>query len=67
MEQKEEFCGACVAGITALVGAGTAGVTAGKNDRKRKQVIFKISIAVTIISILVMLYLLYVKKCQECA
>ena len=67
---KEEFCGACVAGITALLGAGAVG-TASAGDRrknkKRKAVIFWVGVSITVISILVALYILFVKKCNECA
>lgn len=67
---KENFCGACVAGITALLGAGavrTASTGDRKKNKKRKAVIFWVGVAVTIISILIALYILFVKKCQECA
>lgn len=64
---KEEFCGACLAGIGALVGAGTAGVSSGKRNKKRNKIIFWVSIGVTILSIIIGLIFLFVKKCQSCA
>ena len=69
IDQREDFCGACVAGVAALVGAGAAGSTAGdrKNNKKRKKIIFWIGISITIVSILVAIYFLFIKKCEECA
>lgn len=68
-EVKEEFCGACVAGIAALAGAGMAGTTA--KDRKKgkqlKKTIFWVGIGITAVSILVMIYFLWIKNCGECA
>jgi uncharacterized membrane protein YvbJ len=68
-EEKEEFCVACVSGIAALMGAGTATSTATdrKKNKKTRAIIFWVSIVLTIISILVSLYFLCIKKCSECA
>lgn len=65
-EQKEDFCVGCVAGVGALIGAGTAGASS-KRDRKYKKIIFWIAIGLTIISILVLIYILFIKKCNECS
>lgn len=64
---KEEFCGACIAGLTALAGAGTAGFGSTKKDRKKKKVIFWTGVTITIASIIIMFYILKVKKCQACS
>lgn len=69
-EIKEDFCGACVAGVAALVGAGTAGVSKSGDHRKNKQkhkIIFWVGVSITIISILVAIYFLWIKNCGECA
>lgn len=65
---KEEFCGACIAGVAALVGAGAAGSSAGdrKKNKKKKNIIFWTGVTVTVISILVAIYFLCIKKCDEC-
>ena len=66
-ETKEEFCGACVAGITAIAGIGTAeGIKNTNAKRKTKKIVFYLSLIVTIISILIILYLLFIKKCDQC-
>lgn len=65
-ETKENFCGACVAGVAALVGSGTA-VSTRKNGKKTKKIIFWISVSVTVVSILIMVYLLFIKKCDACS
>jgi hypothetical protein len=68
-ENKEEFCGACVAGLVALAGAGTTGVssTGAKKNVKKKRIMFWISLSVTLISICFLIYFMYFKKCNECA
>jgi hypothetical protein len=67
-ESKEEFCGACVAGIAALAGASTAGganpaTQSNKNIRKK---IFWTGITITIISIIYLIYAICFKKCKKC-
>lgn len=61
-ETKEEFCGACAAGIAALAGVGTA-----TSNRKSKKLIFWIGMSISLISLLVLIYLLCFKDCKECA
>ena len=56
---KEDFCAPCVAGIAAMTGAGVAG------GSRKKKTIFWISIAVTVISILLLIYFLL--NCKDCA
>jgi hypothetical protein len=62
-EIKEDFCGACVAGGVALLGAGTAGYS--RKDKKKQAMIFWISVLVTVISIIFMIY--FLMNCKECA
>lgn len=64
---REDFCGACIAGAAALVGAGTTGKSiSGKKNSKKKRVIFWIGVGITLLSIIVCLYILCIKKCSEC-
>lgn len=66
-ESKEEFCGACGAGLVALLGVGTATTgTNVKNNRKMKKYIFWTGFTITLLSILVLAYYLH-KECAECA
>ena len=65
-EKKEEFCGACVAGLVALAGVGTSGMSSKKN-KKNKKIIFWVGISISVISIAFLIYFLCFKKCNECA
>lgn len=64
-EQKEGFCGACLAGVGALLGAGTSAYSS-KIDKKKKKTIFWAGVAVSVISILILIVLL-IKGCKDCA
>jgi hypothetical protein len=65
---KEEFCGACVAGIVAIAGAGIAkNGTRNHSSRGMKRFLFWVGILITIIAIGVIVYMLCFKKCGECA
>jgi hypothetical protein len=68
-EQKEEFCSVCVAGVAALAGAGTAAGSSSTTrvNRKVMKGFFWIGIAVSIISIIVMLYFLRKGSCDICS
>lgn len=65
-EIKEPFCGACVAGIAALAGAGTAGGSSGAKNKQTKKIIFWIGVSVSLLSILILIYLLCFRKCDSC-
>jgi len=65
-EQRENFCGACVAGLTALAGAGTAGGTKFTKNTYKKP-IFYTGLIISIISILYLIYLLCFGDCNNCA
>lgn len=62
---KEEFCGACVAGLGALAGMGTAAGST-RVDKKKKKVVFWVGFSITVVSILILFYMLFIKKCSEC-
>jgi hypothetical protein len=60
---KEEFCSACVAGVAAIAGAGAA-----TTSRKKRKTIFWLGISISIISLIVLVYLLMNNKsCSACA
>lgn len=68
-EMKEGFCGACVAGIAALAGAGVNSSTMSgrKKNKKLKKLIFWISFFIVLLSIFFTIYYLWIKDCGECA
>lgn len=66
-EIKEPFCGACVAGIAAVAGAGTAKSSDNlSKDKETRKRIFWISVFISVISILYVLYQLCFGNCSEC-
>jgi hypothetical protein len=65
-EIKEPFCGACAAGVTALIGAGTVGGSSASKNKKTKKIIFGIGLFISIISIIILIYFIFFKKCNEC-
>lgn len=65
LETKEGFCGACVAGIGALAGLGTAAGST-KVDKKKRTIVFWVGCGTSILFILILIYLLFIKKCTEC-
>lgn len=79
-EIKEDFCPICIAAIPLAFGASGAGAAkisdSGNNDdncpiKKRKKHFMKIlfwsSIAISVISLFVIIYFKYIKKCEGCA
>lgn len=64
-EEKEGFCGLCVAGLGTLLGGG---ITAGssKTNKKNKKKIFWLGVSISIISIIVLLYLIFIRGCDDC-
>ena len=65
---RENFCGACIAIPLALVGAGTSVYSASskKKYKTQKKVIFWTGIAITLISLLIIVYFVWIKKCKDC-
>lgn len=68
-EMQENFCGACVAGVTALVGAGAGANQSANNvdpeqEQKNNDILFWISIGVIVVSIIVAIYML--RSCDKC-
>ena len=78
-EIKEEFCPVCIAAIPlafGATGAGAAKISESKKEdddcpiKKRRKNFLKIlfwsSIALSVISLLIIIYFKYIKKCEEC-
>jgi hypothetical protein len=57
---KENFCGACVTIPLAFAGAGTAFGAEKKAQLKQWAIIL------TVISIVLTIYFIYIKKCNTC-
>lgn len=64
---KEEFCGACVAGAVALVGAAGAGAGAGskKMHKKTKKILLISGLSTFIIAVGISIYV-WKTNCSEC-
>lgn len=64
---REDFCGACITIPLALtgVGIGATSIKKGmyKTERKRRLII---GILITVISLIITYYILFVKKCKTC-
>jgi hypothetical protein len=60
MVVKENFCGACITIPLAFASAGTA--IGAEKKAKLKQ----LAIVLTIVSILLTIYFIYIKKCNTC-
>ena len=65
-ENKEEFCVACLAGLAALSGVGTSQGANSIQDKKKKNYVFYTGVAVSVISLIVLIYMLCFKNCDEC-
>ena len=65
---KEEFCGACLAIPLAMAGVGvTASGAHQKGDhKKRKKIMLWGGIGITVLSVIIAVYFLFIKKCKEC-
>lgn len=63
-EIKEDFCGLCVAGAAAAVGAGAVTGTSKGTYKKYKKIIFWSGIITLILSFLFLF--LFRKKCSSC-
>jgi hypothetical protein len=60
MQVKENFCGACLTIPLAFAGAGTA------FGSDRQQTIRKWAVIATVVSVLLTVYFVYVRKCKSC-
>ena len=63
---KEPFCAACLAVPLAMAGAGTAGAGSTQKNKNAKKWMMWGGIAVSVISILIAIYFLWIKKCESC-
>jgi hypothetical protein len=71
MENKEDFCLACLAAPMALFGAGSAfassSMSSKDKSKKKKQILFWMSIGTIIVSaILFIIWLIIRKNCTSC-
>lgn len=69
---KESFCPTClIAGVAALSTASAVQsskkTTTAEETRNKKALIFWISIIITFVSILILIYLICFRNCDECA
>jgi hypothetical protein len=67
IDTKEEFCGACVAGAVALVGAAGAGAGAGskKMHKKTKKILLITGVSTFFIAVAISIYV-WKNNCGEC-
>jgi uncharacterized membrane protein YjfL (UPF0719 family) len=65
-EIKEDFCSACISVPLALAGVGMTGAGSGGNYKKSKKILLWGGLAMVILSILVAVYFLYIRKCNSC-
>lgn len=65
-EIKEPFCGACAAGLAAVIGAGTAKSSNKVKNKNLQKQIFWFSVIISVASILYVLYQLCFGNCSEC-
>jgi hypothetical protein len=67
-DSRENFCGACLAVPLAMVGVGVgaAGATTKGSHQRTKKVLLWSGVATVIISLLIAIYFLYIKKCSSC-
>lgn len=67
LETKEEFCGACVGGAVALVGASVAGYGASSREKEgsRKKILMLSGVITFVISLIIIIYFI-MSDCKEC-
>lgn len=65
---KEEFCPVCVAVPLALAGAGATslGANQSENYKKRRKNLLFVGISSTVISLLIIIYYVWIKDCESC-
>jgi ABC-type proline/glycine betaine transport system permease subunit len=65
---KEEFCGACAAIPFAFAGVGASayGSSSRGNHKNQKKIALWGGIISVIISVLIAVYYLWIKKCTDC-
>lgn len=66
---RENFCGACLAIPFAFAGAGASayGANSKKKHKKTKKIVFWVGIITTVIALIIAAYYLWFKKdCSDC-
>lgn len=64
VQTREDFCGACIAGATAVIGASAAGIGSRGSYGRNKNIILWVGVSITIISIIVAI--IYMQTCKTC-
>ena len=64
LNTREDFCGACTAGATAVIGASTAGIGSRGAYGRNKNIILWVGVGITIISVIVAI--IYMQTCKTC-
>lgn len=62
---KEDFCTACLAAPLAAVGVGI-GATGAGSHKKKKSIMLWVGLGITILSVLIAVYFLWIKPCADC-
>lgn len=67
-DAREDFCGACLAIPFAFAGVGASayGSSSRGTHKKQKKIALWGGVASIVISILVIIYYMWIKKCTEC-
>jgi len=65
---KETFCPACIAVPLAMAGAGASslGANQSSNYKKRKQILLWGGISTTVLSLIIVIYYVWIKDCKSC-
>lgn len=67
-EVREDFCAACATIPLAMAGAGLglAGAKKGQKHKMQKKILLGSAIGTIALSILIAVYFIYIKKCDDC-
>ena len=65
---REDFCGACLTIPLAMAGVGMGAVGSGKrgNHKKLKKIALWVGLFLVLLSILISIYFIYIRKCSDC-
>lgn len=68
-KSKEEFCGVCAAIPLAFAGGGSTAISSKKkkeHENSGYNMMYNISILVTILSVLYIIYYFFISNCKKC-
>jgi len=63
---KESFCPACAVVPVMMLGAGSAGLSSKGGYKKYKKIMLYGGLTVSIISLFIIIYYIFIKKCDKC-